>query len=89
MFQQFLQIVRQGTVLNQFEIAEKMGVSPALVLQIARELTKRGYLQGNADSSECQKPGETCGGCPLGGTCQSLFNSWVLTEKGEKAAGLG
>ena len=44
MFHQFLQIVRSGAVQSQFEIAEKLNISPEMVVQIARDLTARGYL---------------------------------------------
>jgi hypothetical protein len=84
MFQQFLQIVQQGQVSNQIEIAQKLGISPGMALQIARDLAKRGYLQ-SSEGDSCSTHGEACGGCPLGGSCQGLFNAWSLTEKGLKA----
>jgi hypothetical protein len=82
MFQQFLRIVQSGSVQNQFEIAEKMAVSPAMVLQIARELTTRGYLTGSID--ECHTPDQVCTGCPIGSSCHTQMNAWVLSEKGQK-----
>ena len=84
MFHQFLNIVQNGSVQNQFEIAEKMSISPLMVLQIARELTTRGYLQGSLDECDALELG--CSGCPIGGSCKSQFNSWILTDKGKKAA---
>ena len=44
MFTQFLQIVKQGEMQSHLEIARQMQVTPAMVVEIARELTKRGYL---------------------------------------------
>jgi len=84
MFHQFLQIVRSGAVQSQFEIAEKLNISPEMVVQIARDLTARGYLEGAAE--ECS-PVETsgCSGCPAGSACHSSISTWGLTEKGKKA----
>jgi hypothetical protein len=84
MLQQFLKIVNNGSVQSQFEIAGKMGISPGMVLQIARELTAHGYLQGSED--EACTSNHTCSGCPMGSTCQTGFTTWALTEKGAKRA---
>jgi hypothetical protein len=82
MFQQFLRIVHSGSVQSHFEIAQKMDVSPDMILQIARDLTVRGYLKGAAD--ECSTASHACTGCAMGGACHSSFSTWSLTEKGEK-----
>jgi len=85
MFQQFLRIVHSGSVQSQFEIAQKLNVSPDMVLQIVRELTTRGYLQGAATLDDCDPNSKhACTDCPMGSACQSSFNTWSLTEKGEK-----
>jgi hypothetical protein len=83
MFHRFLQIVKNGSVQSQYEIATQLGVSPLMVVQIARELTKRGYLQNAID--DCASDEGGCKGCALGGSCHVNVHSWILTEKGEKA----
>jgi hypothetical protein len=83
MFHQFLLIVKQGTVQSQYEVAQKMGISPDMVLQIARELTNKGYLKGAVEN--CDSTDSGCKGCALGSSCHVSVNSWVLTEKGENA----
>jgi hypothetical protein len=82
MLQQLLQVVHEGKLHNQFEIARKIGVTPALVLQMAQDLTTKGYLKGTVD--ECRTETQVCSGCPVNHTCQSRVNYWVLTEKGMK-----
>ena len=82
MFHQFLKIVHSGSVQSQFEIAEKLTITPAMVLQIARELTARGYLKGGMDN--CSTETQVCTGCPAGSACQTSFSIWTLTEKGER-----
>jgi hypothetical protein len=83
MFHQFLKIVKNGDVQSQYEIALKMGVSPTLVLQMAKELTQKGYLQNAIEN--CVSTESGCQGCALGGSCHINVHSWLLTEKGEKA----
>ncbi|MCE1252493.1 MAG: MarR family transcriptional regulator [Anaerolineae bacterium] len=84
MLQQLLFIVSQGSVLSQYEIAEKMGISPDMVLQVARELTNKGYLQNAIEACD-NSEGGACSGCTLGSACHINIHSWALTEKGEKA----
>jgi hypothetical protein len=82
MLQQFLKIVHSGSVQSQFEIAQQMAISPDMVLQIARELTIKGYLKGPADN--CETEGHACKGCAMGSACNTMVSMWTLTEKGEK-----
>ena len=82
MLQQFLELIKNGSVQTQFELADKMHISPDMVLQMARDLTTRGYLQGSVD--ECNPAQPACTGCPMGSACQSSIRSWGLTEKGER-----
>jgi hypothetical protein len=83
MFQQFLRIVSQGDVQSQYEIARKLKISPVMVLQIAQELTRTGYLVESGGA--CAQPGEPCAGCMTSSACQASFRQWSLTGKGEKA----
>ena len=82
MLQEFLRIVRQGEIQSHLEIAQKMGVSPAMVLEIARELTQRGYL--SEFSADCFDQEANCRGCSASTACQIMGRTWSLTEKGEK-----
>jgi hypothetical protein len=83
MIQQFLEIIRGGEIQSQLDIAEKLKVSPALVVEIARELTRRGYL--NEYNGDCQTNSSNCDGCSVSGACHIMGRTWSLTEKGMKA----
>ena len=63
------------------ELAQALGVSPALAQQMLEVLERQGYL--NSVVQGCAIP---CEGCPVEAEC--LFCNqpriWILTEKGEK-----
>ena len=82
MFQRFLEIVSGGNVQSQLEIAYKMAISPSMVVQIAQDLTQRGYLEESG--GDCCNAGSACGGCSASSGCQPMLKMWRLTEKGEK-----
>ena len=84
MFHNFLQIVKSGEVQSHLEIAQKMRVSPAMVVEIARQLTKQGYL--SEYNAECHAQESNCQGCSVTSACQIMGRTWSLTDKGEKAA---
>ena len=80
MLHRFLETIQTGEVQSLLEIARKLGVSPDMVLQMARELTNKGYLQEiGADCDEHQKG---CSDCPATSACQVIVKHWFLTEKG-------
>ena len=83
MFTKFLQIVKSGEIQSQLEIARKMQVSPAMVVEIARELTKKGYLSEYNEA--CHAQDTNCLSCGVSAACQIIGRTWSLTEKGEKA----
>ena len=83
MFHQFLRLLRDNEVQSQLDLAQKLNVSPGLVVQIARDLTRRGYLLEG--SGACGEDEPACGGCSAAHTCQIVSTVWTLTEKGIKA----
>ena len=83
MFTQFLQIVKQGEMQSHLEIARQMQVTPAMVVEIARELTKRGYLSEYNEA--CHALDTNCLSCGVSSACQIMGRTWSLTEKGQKA----
>ena len=83
MFYQFLEIVQNGHVQSLLEIAQKMSISPDMALQMAIDLTNRGYLE--AIGGNCDVPQNACSDCPAGSACQSTVRHWCLTEKGRTA----
>lgn len=72
--------VGMGTARSS-ELAQALGVSPALAQQMLMVLERQGYL--NSVVQDCSIP---CEGCPLEAQC--LFGNqhriWMLTKKGEK-----
>ena len=82
MLHQFLEAIQAGEVQSLLEIARTMDISPDMVLQMANELTKKGYLQEiGADS--CQ-PQRGCPDCAVSSTCQVITRHWFLTDKGRE-----
>jgi len=45
MLHRFLDTIQAGDVQSLMEIAHKLDISPAMVLQMAKQLTEKGYLQ--------------------------------------------
>lgn len=83
MVHQFLRIIKDGEAQSQLEIARRMNVSPSMVVQIASDLARRGYLQ--EVNGDCCGDGVACGGCSTAHTCKVATTVWTLTEKGLKA----
>jgi DNA-binding Lrp family transcriptional regulator len=80
MLHRFLATIAAGEVQSLLEIARKLGISPDMVLQMAKELTHRGYLQ--EIGTDCDDPQKGCPDCPVNSTCQVIVRHWFLTEKG-------
>jgi len=68
MLHQFLQAIWGGEVQSLLQIAGKLNISQEMVLQIAKDLTNKGYLQ--EIGSDCNTPQEGCPDCPVHSTCQ-------------------
>jgi predicted ArsR family transcriptional regulator len=80
MLHRFLETIQAGDVQSLQEIAHTMDISPDMVLQMAKELTNKGYLQ--EIGSDCDMPQKGCPDCPIKNTCQIIVRHWFLTEKG-------
>ena len=80
MLHRFLEKIQAGEVQSLLEIACSLDISPDMVLQMALELTNKGYLQ--EIGADCQEPQKGCPECPATGTCQGAARHWFLTEKG-------
>jgi Mn-dependent DtxR family transcriptional regulator len=83
MLYRFLETIQAGEVQSLLEIARKMDISPDMVLQMAKELTNKGYLQ--EIGADCQEPQKGCSDCPVNSVCQVNVRHWFLTEKGRTA----
>ena len=83
MLTKFLQALQSGEVQSLQDIARSLGVSTAMVLQIAQDLTVKGYLQ--EIGSDCDTPQNACGDCPVTSTCHVVTRHWFLTDKGRRA----
>jgi hypothetical protein len=85
MLYQFLQIIQKGDFQSHLDIAKQMAISPLMAVQIARELTRKGYLEemGGACNPDPVQP--VCTGCGASSACQTAFSLWSLTEKGRQA----
>ena len=83
MLHKFLAVINSGEVQSLLEIARKLGISPAMVLQMAKDLTNKGYLQ--EIGSNCDEPHQGCTDCAANSACQISLKHWFLTEKGRTA----
>jgi DNA-binding Lrp family transcriptional regulator len=83
MLRQFLETAQTGEVQSLLEIARTMGISPDMVLQMAKELTNKGYLE--EIGADCEEPQKGCSECPANSACQVIVRHWFLTEKGRTA----
>jgi hypothetical protein len=83
MLHEFLKEIQDGEVHSLLEIASALRISPAMVLQMADDLARRGYLQEMCGDYATPQVG--CGDCPAGSNCQVLTRHWFLTEKGRAA----
>ena len=83
MLHRFLGMIQSGEVQSLQEIARTMSISPDMVLQMAKDLTDKGYLQEiGADCNETQRG---CPDCSVNSSCQVIVRHWFLTEKGRAA----
>jgi DNA-binding Lrp family transcriptional regulator len=82
MLHRFLDTLNAGDVQSLLEIARTMDISPDMVLQIAKELTNKGYLQ--EIGADCNEPQPGCSDCAVNASCQVAVRHWFLTEKGRK-----
>ncbi|HMD89188.1 MAG TPA: hypothetical protein VKF38_08495 [Anaerolineaceae bacterium] len=83
MFRRFLETIQAGDVQSLLEIARKMDISQDMVLQIAIDLTNKGYLE--EIGADCNEPQKGCSDCPVSNDCQAIVRHWFLTEKGRNA----
>jgi hypothetical protein len=83
MLHRFLETIQAGDVQNLLEIARTLRISPAMALQMAGELARKGYLQELG--ADCGTPQAGCSDCPAESNCQTLPRHWFLTEKGKAA----
>lgn len=83
MLHEFLKTIRDGEVQSLLEISRSLQISPAMALQMADDLTRKGYLQELG--ADCDTPQTACLDCPAGSNCQVMTRHWFLTEKGKAA----
>jgi len=83
MLSRFLETIQAGDMQTLLEIARTLDISPDMVLQMAKELTDKGYLQ--EIGADCYEPQKGCPDCSVSSTCQVIVKHWFLTEKGEAA----
>jgi hypothetical protein len=72
-----------GYILDFYGLAARQGISLAMVLQMAKEMTGKGYLQ--EIGADCEEPQKGCADCPVSSGCQAAGRHWFLTEKGRNA----
>ena len=87
MLRRFLETIQAGDVQSLQEMARSLGISLAMVLQMAKELTDKGYLQ--EIGADCEEPQTGCADCPVSSGCHEVIRQWFLTEKGKAAVSSG
>jgi DNA-binding Lrp family transcriptional regulator len=85
MLRRFLETIQAGDVQSLQDMSRRLGISLEMVLQIARELTDKGYLQ--EIGSDCDEPQKGCSDCAANQACQVTVRHWFLTDKGRSAVG--
>ena len=83
MLRRFLETIQAGDVQSLQDIARRLGISLGMVLQIAKDLTEKGYLQ--EIGSDCAEPQKGCSDCAASHACQVTVRHWFLTDKGRSA----
>ena len=84
MLRRFLETIQAGEMQSLQEIARSLGISLAMVLQMAKDLTDKGYLQ--EIGSDCaEEPQAGCSDCPVSHGCHDVVRHWFLTDKGRAA----
>jgi hypothetical protein len=83
MLHDFLKTIRDGEVQSLLEISRSLRISPTMALQMADDLSRKGYLQEMG--VDCGTPQSGCSDCPAGSNCQVMTRHWFLTEKGRAA----
>ena len=83
MLRELIGVIAEGQAHSQVELARRLGVSKGLVERMLRDLARMGYLESVASCAE------ECAACPLARMCivGRPRRAWVLTEKGQRAAG--
>jgi len=83
MLRELIRVIAEGQAHSQVELARRLGVSEGLVEQMLEDLARMGYLESVASCAE------ECAACPLARMCivGRPRRAWVLTEKGQRAAG--
>ena len=82
MLRQLLQLIGDGELRTQRELAAALQVPDALIAQMVERLARDGYL---AEAWQCAKG---CEGCPVKTACgaQRGLRFWTLTDKGRMAS---
>ena len=83
MLRELIGVIAEGQLHSQMELARRLGVSEGLVERMLEDLARMGYLEPIAGCAE------ECAACPLARMCiiGHPRRAWVLTEKGQRAAG--
>ena len=85
MLYQVLAAIQKGGFQSHLELARQMGISPLMVLQMAQDLVRRGYLEETGGSCQAEAEQPACSGCAVSTVCQTSFHLWSLTAKAQQA----
>ena len=83
MLHRFLEAIQAEDMQSLPELARKLDISTAMVLQIAQDLTRTGYLE--EIGSDCAGPQPGCPDCAAAASCQIVTRHWFLTAKARSA----
>ena len=83
MLQGLLKRVGSGGSVHLGELADELGVTVPVVRDMLTDLALRGFLKPSG--GDCSTK---CGGCAFATSChgETMTQSWMLTEKGQRAA---
>jgi hypothetical protein len=89
MLKNVLQEISAGRARGHAELAQRLGISEGLLMQMVVELVRKGYLELVVAGVGCAGCCSHCGGakrCPAAPDQLLASRLWVLTAKGRNAA---
>jgi len=78
MLKELIEMLSEGQVHTQRELAKRLGVSQGLIEQMLQDLSRLGYIQRTK-----KQPGTSCAACPMARLCASEPSErmWTVTSK--------
>jgi DNA-binding Lrp family transcriptional regulator len=77
MLRELLALLEEGKTLSQYDLAERLHITPEAIAVRLDFLHRSGYLRNACTVKNC---GKKCAGCPLAGTPQNGAVLWEAVK---------